>query len=384
MTVQDLIDAMEAVAPLRTAEAWDRVGLQLGVPSRPIGGPVLLAIDLTEAVLDEAVRMHAGAIIAYHPVIWTPLTGLTDGTHTERIVRGAAEAGIAIYVPHTALDGAPGGVTDWLCEGISAPPGRAEEGVIHGDCRGLSPATGGHAEREVKVITFVPSDKVDTLRNALGTAGAGGIGKYRLCSFSVEGEGTFLPVEGAAPTVGLVGRLERVRERRLEMVCSKRALALVIETLRQFHPYEQPAFDIIELVPEPVRRAGSGRRLVLDRPASIGELGDRLKSHLGRARIRYALSGDDRPFRTIGVVPGAGGSLKELALSEGCEVFVTGEMTHHEILAARHAGMSILLAGHSNTERGYLHRLAVRLTDLLEPDADVRVSALDRDYIVAV
>lgn len=384
MVVQDLIDAMERIAPLHAAEAWDRVGLQLGVPSRPVGGPVLLTIDLTEAVLKEAVKMHAGAIVAYHPVIWNPLKTLTDATHPERIVRGAAEAGIAIYVPHTALDAAPGGVTDWLCEGISANIGEAREGVIHGDCRGLSPATGGHTEREVKVVTFVPTDKLDTLRSALGTAGAGGIGKYKLCSFTVEGEGTFLPQEGAEPAIGKIGRLERVRERRLEMVCSKRALPLVIETLKQFHPYEEPAFDIIELVPEPVRRAGSGRRVVLDQPATIGELGDRLKSHLGRARIRYALSGDDRPFRTIGVVPGSGSSLKDLALVEGCEVFVTGEMTHHEILAARQAGMSILLAGHSNTERGYLKRLAGRLEEMLGDGVDIRVSDLDRDYIVAV
>jgi dinuclear metal center YbgI/SA1388 family protein len=384
MVVQDLIDAMQRVAPLHAAESWDRVGLQIGVPTRPIGGPVLLTIDLTEAVLGEALKMHAGAIVAYHPVIWNPLKSLTDATHTERIVRGAAEAGIAVYVPHTALDAAPGGVTDWLCEGISAPIGEVAEGVIQGDCRGLAPATGGHSEREVKIITFVPSDKADTLRNAMGTAGAGGIGRYKLCSFSVEGEGTFLPEEGADPAIGEVGRMERVRERRLEMVCSKRALPLVIETLKQFHPYEEPAFDIVELVPEPIRRAGSGRRIVLDQPATIGELGDRLKSHLGRARIRYALSGDDRPFRTIGVVPGAGSSLKDLALAEGCEVFVTGEMTHHEILAARQAGMSILLAGHSNTERGYLKRLAVRLEDLLGEDADIRVSTLDRDYIVAV
>ncbi|MCC5824170.1 MAG: Nif3-like dinuclear metal center hexameric protein [Phycisphaerales bacterium] len=384
MVVQDLIDAMEQIAPLRAAEPWDRVGLQLGVPSRPIGGPVLLTIDLTEAVLEEAVRLHSDAVIAYHPVIWNPLTTLTDATHTERIVRGAAEAGIAIFVPHTALDATPGGVADWLCEGISAPLGEAKEGVIQGDCRGLAPATGGETDREVKVITFVPSDKVDMLRSALGTAGAGGIGKYRLCSFTVEGEGTFLPMDGADPAVGEVGRLERVRERRLEMVCSKRSLPLVIETLKQFHPYEEPAFDIVELLPEPIRRAGSGRRVVLDQPASVGELGDRLKAHLGRARIRYALAGDDRPFRTVAVVPGSGGDFVQMALSEGCEVLVTGEMTHHEMLAARQSGLSILLAGHTNTERGYLKRLAVQLGDILGPDADIRVSAMDQDWIVAV
>ncbi|MEM9372107.1 MAG: Nif3-like dinuclear metal center hexameric protein [Planctomycetota bacterium] len=382
MLVQDLIDAMETIAPLRSAEPWDKVGLQVGVPGRDLGGPILLTIDLTEGVLEEAIDIHAGAIVSYHPVIWKPLTSLGDATHTERIVRGAAEAGIAIFVPHTALDAAPGGVTDWLCEGVSAPVGRAQPDKIHGDCRGLNPATGGATEREVKVITFIPSDQVDQLRGALGTAGAGGIGNYRLCSFSVEGEGTFLPMDGAEPAVGQVGNLERVRERRLEMVCSKRSLPLVIETLKQFHPYEEPAFDIVELVPEPVRRAGSGRRLVLDQPATVGELGDRLKSHLGRARIRYALAGDDRPVRTVGVVPGSGGSMVDLARQEECDVFVTGEMTHHEILAARQSGISVLLAGHSNTERGYLKRLAPRLSGLLDR-ADVRVSAKDRDYIVA-
>ncbi len=382
MLVQDLIDAMEQIAPLGSAEPWDKVGLQLGVPGRDLGGPILLTIDLTEGVLEEAIEMHAGAIVAYHPVIWKPLASLTDATHTERIVRGAAEQGIAIFVPHTALDAAPGGVTDWLCEGISAPVGQARPDKIHGDCRGLSPATGGATEREVKVITFIPSDQVDQLRGALGTAGAGGIGNYRLCSFSVEGEGTFLPMDGAEPAVGEVGNLERVRERRLEMVCSKRSLPLVVETLKQFHPYEEPAFDIVELVPEPVRGAGAGRRLVLDQPATVGELGDRLKSHLGRARIRYALAGDDRPLRTVGVVPGSGGSMVDLARSEGCDAFITGEMTHHEILAARQSGISVLLAGHSNTERGYLKRLAPKLADLLD-HADVRVSAKDRDYIVA-
>ncbi|MFK7883521.1 MAG: Nif3-like dinuclear metal center hexameric protein [Phycisphaerales bacterium] len=382
MIVQDLIDAMETIAPLRAAESWDKVGLHLGVPNRPVGGPVLLTIDLTEGVLQEAIDMHASAIVAYHPVIWEPLKTLTDATHSERIVRGAAEAGIAIYSPHTALDAAPGGVTDWLCEGISAPIGQSEPDRIHGDCRGLAPGAGGATEREVKIITFVPSDQTDALRGALATAGAGGIGKYKLCSFSVEGEGTFLPMDGAEPAVGQIGELERVTERRLEMVCSKRALPLVIETLKGFHPYEEPAFDIVELVPEPVRRTGPGRRLVLDQPVTMSELGDRLKAHLGRARIRYALSGNDRPFRTIGVVPGSGGSMVDLALKEGCDAFVTGEMTHHDILAARQAGLSVLLAGHSNTERGYLHRLASKLNGLLR-SADIRVSEMDRDYIVA-
>ncbi|MCA9302594.1 MAG: Nif3-like dinuclear metal center hexameric protein [Phycisphaerales bacterium] len=381
MLVQDLMDAMESIAPLKAAESWDKVGLQLGSPARAIGGPIMLTIDLTEAVLAEALALRAGAIVAYHPPIFHPLEKLTDETHTMRIIRGAAEAGIAIYSPHTALDAAPDGVTDWLCEGISAKPGEAEVGTIRGDCRALQPSKGGDPDREIKIITFVPREQLDHVRGALGTAGAGGIGNYRLCSFTTPGEGTFFPQEGAHPSIGEVGRLERVQEVRLEMVCSRRALPLAIETLKHFHPYEEPAYDIVELVPEPLRHVGPGRRLVLDQPATMGELGDRLRNHLDRARVRYALVDDDRPFRTIGVVPGAGASLVDLARLEGCEVFITGEMTHHQILAANQAGMNILLAGHTNTERGYLPRLASKLLDRL-PKADVHISKADRDTIM--
>ena len=381
MNVQDLMDAMETIAPLRYAEAWDKVGLQLGVADRAIGGPVMLTIDLTEEVLEEAIAQQAGMIVAYHPPLWTPLTKLTDSTHTERIIRGAAESGIAIYTPHTALDAAPGGVTDWLCEGIGSPHGESKPGVIDGDCRALSPATGGDESREVKVITFVPREQVDHVRNALGTAGAGGLGNYKLCSFTTSGQGTFVPGEHSNPTIGTPGALERVDEDRLEMVCERRALPLVIETLKHLHPYEEPAYDIVELVPEPLRRVGSGRRLTLDQPAQMGDLIARLKVHLGRSRMRYALAGDDRPFRTIGVVPGSGASLVDLARSEGCDVFITGEMTHHEVLAARQSGVSVLLAGHTNTERGYLARLQQQLNNLC-PALDVVISEKDRDCIV--
>ena len=384
MIVQDLVNAMETIAPRKLKEEWDKVGLQLGDPARELAGPVLLTIDLTERVLAEAIEAGAGAIVAYHPPIFSPLESLTDRTHTERIIRGCAEAGIAVYTPHTALDAAMGGVTDWLCEGVSTPKGEKPTGVIQGDCRALIPATGGEPDREVKVITFVPSEETDQLRAALGTAGAGGIGRYRLCSFTTPGEGTFLPEEGAHPTIGEIGTLERVKETRVEMVCSRRALPLVIETLKEFHPYETPAYDIVDLVPEPIRRMGSGRRLVLDRPAPISRIADRLKQFLDRSRIRYALAPEhessDYAFETIAVVPGSGGMLWQTAREQGCELFITGEMTHHHILAARQSGISILLAGHTNTERGYLPRLKNRLSELM-PDATLILSACDHDYI---
>ena len=376
MRVRHLIEAVERVAPASYAEAWDRVGLHVGRPDAELRGPVLLTIDLVEAVLDEAEEAGASAIIAYHPPIWKPMTRITADDSGQRIILRAIERGMAVYSPHTALDAAPGGVTDWLCEGISG----GDEGKIAGDCRALTPLQHRVRTREVKVVTFAPESAIDGVRAAMATGGAGIIGNYRLCSFSVAGEGTFFGNEESTPTAGESGRLEKTGERRIEMVCSRDSLALVLQTLREFHPYEEPAIDVYELEPEPKRAIGAGRRLVLDRAVTVNDLGQRLKAFLDRSRMRYALVGEDRPFTHIGVVPGSGGSLAPVAREEGCEVFVTGEMTHHDVVAATQAGLSVVLAGHTNTERGYLPRLAARLREDL-PGLEIVVSERDTDML---
>ncbi len=377
MRLADLVAALETIAPVRYAEAWDKVGLQIGDPHREVTGPVLLTIDLTEPVLGEAVAMGASAIVAYHPPIFGPIERLTSATAKERILRGAIEHNIAIYTPHTALDAAPGGVTDWLCEGLAG----TEEGRVQGDVRALRPHARLRSTEQVKIVTFLPPDHVDQVRRALASAGAGIIGEYRLCSFETRGHGTFVGSEEAHPTTGEPGKFQRADEVRLEMVCSHGALPLALETLRQFHPYEEPAVDVFELLPKPRRRVGAGRRLVLDQGVTIDELARRLTRHLGTARIQLALTGpeaNDRKFSRIGVVPGSGASLLSDAAESGCEVFVTGEMKHHDVLDAVQRGVCVILAGHTNTERGYLPRLAKVLAAKL-PGVDVRQSIEDRD-----
>jgi dinuclear metal center YbgI/SA1388 family protein len=380
MLVRDLVAAMERIAPAEYAEEWDKVGLHLGALADTLRGPVLLTIDLTEPVIAEACEMRAGAILSYHPPIFSDLRTITDATPKERIILTAARAGIAIYSPHTALDAAAGGVTDWLCEGLS----NGAPGKIAGDCRALVPHEEGRDAARVKIVTFVPEKDLEQVRNALASAGAGHIGEYTVCSFSSGGIGTFLGAEGTNPAVGEVGRLETVGEQRLEMVCPKRALPLALQTLRRFHPYEEPAVDVYDLAPLPRRRVGAGRRLVLDQPAPMRELGSRLRRFLGTARVQLGVCGDEgKPVETLAVVPGAGESLAPLAAREGCEAFITGEMRHHNVLASIHGGMHVLLAGHTNTERGYLPRLAERVKQEL-PGVEMRISGRDRDPLVVL
>jgi putative NIF3 family GTP cyclohydrolase 1 type 2 len=307
------------------------------------------------------------------------LSRITDATPRQRVILKAIEANIAIYSPHTALDAVPGGITDWLCEGLSG----GEPGRIAGDCRALTPHARLPASQEVKIVTFVRPDDVEKIRNALASTGAGMIGNYRLCSFETRGTGTFLGSPDTKPAVGEPDRIERVDEVRLEMVCGKPALALAMELIRRFHPYEEPAIDVYQLVPQPSRSAGQGRRLVLDRPATVMELAQRLKAFLKRDRIRYAPAGEDRPISHIGVVPGSGASLSRLAHTEGCELFVTGEMKHHEVMGALNAGMSVLLGNHTSTERGYLPRLAQQMRKLV-PAIEIVVSQVDHDPLLTV
>lgn len=384
MRVSDLAGAMESIAPLRLAESWDNVGLLAGSPQRELTGPVVLAIDMTEPVLAEAVKLKASALVAYHPPIWTAIKRITDGSPRERVLLGAIEAGIAIYSPHTALDAAPGGLTDWLCEGVSG----GSEGKISGDCRAISAHVEREEGQELKIVTFVPVSALESVRSALATAGAGIIGAYRVCSFATPGTGTFLGEEGTSPAVGMKGKLEAVPEHRLEMVCARAALPLALETLRRFHPYEEPAIDVYELLGRPRRTMGAGRRVVLDRPVTLEELAKRVKQHLGITMVKVARASsvrggeeEEKPITHVGVCAGSGAELSGPARADGCEAYVTGEMTHHEVMAELNGGMSVVLAGHTNTERGFLTRLAKRLGEKL-PGVAVHVSRADRSPFV--
>lgn len=372
MLVQQLITAMESIAPPQCAAEWDNVGLLVGSAEWP-AERILLTIDLTEAVLNEAIDAGVHAVVAYHPPIFQPMRSIVDSDSSQRVVLEAIRAGIAIYSPHTALDAAADGLNDWLARGIGG-----------GDMRALETYAALPENESCKIITFVPPDAVDRLRDALSLIGAGHIGAYDRCSFEIEGTGTFHGGESTTPSVGTRGRLERVSEVRLEMVCPRDALAMAITTLRQFHPYEEPPIEIHSLSPRPQRHIGHGRRLVLDQRTSLKEITRRIKERLGVRSLRVATPPQHpRRYQVIGVCAGAGGSLLGEALNQGCQMYFTGEMRHHDVLAAQARDCTVVLAGHTNTERRYLTVLRRRLRVLL-PEATISGSRRDVDPLRTV
>lgn len=392
ITLSDLARAIDAVSPLHRAASWDNVGLLLGDRTQPIRRAVL-TIDLTQAVMDEIasfkdVRRDAAArrtaVVAYHPPIFDPLKRLSSDDPRGSLLLRAARELAGIVSPHTALDAVAGGVCDWLAEGVGA-------GIL----MPIEPATTLPTSESMLVATKLPPTSVDRVRDAMSMAGAGKVGAYTRCSFELAGHGTFTGDATTTPRVGVRERFERVAESKLEMVCSKATLPAVLSALRSAHPYEEPPIEVLALAPRPSVREGQGRILELIRPVSHALLARRLATHLhcapadleivmpataprrGRRARRGAASQDALIHTRIGLCPGSGGSLLSRAIELGCTLFVTGEMKHHERLDAAARGCTVILAGHTETERGFLPRYRARLMQAL-PGLPVVIARSDR------
>ncbi|MCH2161956.1 MAG: Nif3-like dinuclear metal center hexameric protein [Phycisphaerales bacterium] len=359
---------MEQIAPTRLAEDWDNVGLLAGERDRRISR-ILLCIDFRETVLAEAIRGGSDAVIAYHPPIFKPISRLDDRSADGRVLLGAFSAGIAIYSPHTAADAAEDGVNDWLATAF----GTGQRTPLTPD-RVLAPT------QQFKIVTFCPPAACEGVREGLAAAGAGVIGAYEGCSFQIPGTGTFIGGEGSNPSIGVPGRFEQVEEIRLEMVCGSAQLPEAIAALRTRHPYEEPPVEVFPLAPQPTTRTGAGRRVVLEKAASFDALAEDLRNHLGTRRLIGHEPAPRRKHTSIGFCAGSGGSLLDDAIEAGCTLFVTGEMRHHDVLKAEAHGCAVLLAGHTNTERGWLKVLRKRLGRMLRnPEEKVEISLARSD-----
>lgn len=359
--VCDAARALDTLAPTSLAQSWDNVGLLAG-DSDAICRRILLCIDLTPPVLDEAVETRADLVVAYHPPIFRPVQRFLATGGAESLVFRAAAKGIAIYSPHTALDAAPGGTNDVIAGLCGLRDVRPFEYVSPG-------------RPQFKLVTFVPPAQLDTVANALFAAGAGRIGEYEQCSYRLSGEGTFFGTESTNPAVGRKGRLELVEETRIEVIVPQRSLPDVVTALRRSHPYEEPAFDIYPLAPEPV--AGIGRAGSLPQRLTLGLLGRRLATATG-SKVT-TLVGDPRtPARRAAVCVGAAGRLPlEKPYSSDCDVIVTGEIRHHDALTLLREGKTAVALGHWESERPVLRPLTTRLKPLL-PGVAITISRRDR------
>lgn len=362
-TVADVAAALDRIAPPALAQSWDNVGLLAGDPHARVER-VLLCIDLTHAVVDEARRTRAGFVFAYHPPLFKPISRvLATSKATDSILFDCISAGIAVYSSHTALDAADGGTNDCIAAlcGIERM-----EPLEYVDTP---------APRGCKLVTFVPAESLEKVADALFAAGAGCIGDYTHCSFRVEGEGTFFGGENTNPVIGQRGARERVEETRLELVVPHSRLPDTLQALRAAHPYEEPAFDIYPLQPPLMR--GIGRCGTLPRPIELRRLAQSLQQATAATCVQLVGDPNRRVDRAI-ILVGAAGDLPIRALRGPGDVIITGEIRHHDALAIRRVGASAIALGHWSSERPVLDPLRSRILTAL-PGLKVSLSRADRD-----
>ena len=343
-TVGQICDYLKQVAPLHLAEDWDNVGLLLGNPAQKIAR-LLTCLTLTTDVAEEAVRSGAGMIVTHHPILFKPVKRITAETVEGRLLSTLIQNQIAVYSPHTAWDNCSTGINQQLAELL--------------ELREVAPLRPRSPSEQIKIVTFVPQAQLESVRSAMWDAGAGEIGDYHHCSFQTRGTGTFFGSDTTNPSVGSAGQLEQVEEFRLEVICSPKRIERVLAALRQSHPYEEPAVDLINVKTLP-DGSGSGRFGVLPSPVAAKELISIVSQKLRQPSVQFV--GDpDRPVTQVGIACGAAAEFLRDAHRAGCQVLLTGEARFHSSLEARDLGIGLILPGHFATERFAMESLASRL-----------------------
>jgi dinuclear metal center YbgI/SA1388 family protein len=342
--IQDLVGLLNALYPPALAESWDNVGLQVGDPAAELRR-VLVCLDPTEAALKMAIELQAQAVLAHHPLIFTPLKSLTPADTIGRIVFEAVRSRVAVLAAHTNLDRGSDGLNDWLAARLGVVP-----------CQPL--ASGGDL---LKLVVYVPAGHEEAVADALFAGGAGRIGRYDRCSFRGEGVGTFRAGEGTDPFIGRVGETERTAEIRLETVLPREARHRVVSRLLKAHPYEEVAYDLIPLANQR-EDVGLGRIGRLDETLSLEAFAARVKESLGAASLRVVGS-SQRTVAKVALCGGSGVSLLAEAVRQGADVLVTGDVKYHEARAAESQGVALIDAGHFATEHLMVRGLAETLRE---------------------
>jgi dinuclear metal center YbgI/SA1388 family protein len=366
MTVRlaGVIDVLDEAYPPGLAESWDSVGLVCGDPDDVLSS-VTVAVDATAAVVDEV--PDCGLLLAHHPLLLRGVDTVAASTAKGALVHRLIRSGRSLFTAHTNADSASPGVSDALAHAL----GLTVEAVLEPShvVAGLD-----------KWVIFVPPENAEAVRAAIFAAGAGRIGDYSQCSWSVTGTGQFLPGDGAAPAIGSVGAVEKVVEDRVEVIAPARARREVLLAMRAAHPYEEPAFDIVALAPPPAD-VGLGRIGSLAQPESLSTFVSRVRTGLPQTSWGVRAAGDpDMTLSRVAVCGGAGDSLLDAAAAAGVQAYVTADLRHHP--ADEHCRVSdvaLIDVAHWASEYPWCEQAADVLRSAFGADLSVRVCPIRTD-----
>jgi dinuclear metal center YbgI/SA1388 family protein len=332
MRISNLLSVLHSFAPPDLAESYDNPGLLVGDPQTEVTG-ILINLDMTEAVIREAHQRGCNVVVAHHPILFTALKKLSGSDYVSRALRLAIKLDVALIAVHTNLDNVRQGVNHRMAQQL---------GLVNTRILSPKPAT----LRKLEV--YVPVEHRVALLQALWKAGAGQIGNYGEASFSSEGQGTFLPLEGANPAIGGVGQHETVLESRIEVVFPAHLKGAVLAAMRAAHPYEEVAHQVIA-TENSIADIGAG--LVGDLPSPLGKRAflEKVRQAFGCGGIRYADAPLDEVSR-VALCGGSGSFLTSAALRAGAQAFVTADVTYHKFFDNEDR-MLLLDVGHHESEQ---------------------------------
>ncbi len=362
--LRDVIDVLDEAYPPQLAQSWDSVGLVCGDPTDVLDS-VTIAVDATPTVVDEVPK--AGLLLAHHPLLLRGVDTVAASTPKGALIHRLIRTGRSLFTAHTNADSASPGVSDALAHAL----GLTVEAVLE-----PAPPTGGLD----KWVIYVPAEHSEAVQAAVFEAGAGHIGDYSHCSWSVAGTGQFLPNDGASPAIGNVGTVERVAEDRFEVVAPARARAAVLSAMRAAHPYEEPAFDIFALV-VPSGHAGLGRIGTLPQPEPLRDFVARVGATLPQTSWGVRAAGDpDAPVSRVAVCGGAGDSLLGNAAAAGVQAYVTADLRHHPADEhCRASQVALIDVAHWASEFPWCHQAADVLRSRFGEALPVRVCTIRTD-----
>ena len=334
-SVRTIAEHINNIAPSWLAEEWDNPGLLIGSFDKEVKS-ILTCLDVTSEVVDEAVEKKVDLIISHHPLIFKAQKCIRTDRYPDGLIYSLIKNNINLLSAHTNLDFANGGLNDYLAKLLKL--------------NNIKSLKEYKSDKMYKVVVYVPEKSINKVRNAMSIAGAGWIGKYSDCFFSVEGEGTFKPLKGTKPHIGQVDKLESVKECRLETIAEENKLNDIIEVMKKNHPYEEVAYDIYSLNNKG-EKYGFGRRGILKTAESFEEFVERVKKCLKVKNVRV-IGNNRKKVRDVGVFCGGFDiSCLDGTDNKNMDVLVTGEVKYNQAVEICEKDFCVLEAGHFYTER---------------------------------
>jgi dinuclear metal center YbgI/SA1388 family protein len=332
--VAEVIQLMGEFAPTSLAEDWDNVGLQVGDQNTEVKN-VLLALDLREGLVQEAIAKDCNLIITHHPLIFKGIKTVTESSYTGRLIRDLIKNEIAVFSAHTNLDISSNGLNDFLIKKLPVK-----------NIEVLSSTT---SKNYYKLVTFIPESELKTVKNALYEAGAGKYNNYSHSGFFQAGKGNFKPLAESEPYMGIKNKINEVAEVRFETIVASNKLAQVKKALLKNHPYEEPAWDLFELKNLSIIE-GLGRIAVLTEEYKFSELLPLIKESFQLPVLKY--SGQlEQKIKKIALCSGSGADFIQTAAYQGADLYLTGDVKFHQAQLAEELNLNLVDFGHYDSEK---------------------------------